>query len=161
MADDEALAESMSKATGVKCSTNTIATVEALRFLGVRRMSIAVPYPEALAMKCKDFLEGVGVRVQKVERMKVTPGTNAEIARTGLEEIREIVERALDGESQAVVVACTNWPAAGIVDNVEMKTGKVVIDSIIVTAWWGLRMLNLDFDLEGWGRLMRQDGKQA
>lgn len=152
---DQQLAKAMQDATGIPCSTTTLATVEALKLHDIKRLSLAVPYTAALAEKLVEFYTGCGFEVMKTARMETTPGSNIEIARTGMEEIKDVLKRSTFDGSGAIVVACTNWPAAGLVEEVEKPLGKLVVDSIVVTAWMGLRMVGLREDVEGWGELMR------
>ena len=167
LADDEALAHAMSEATGVPCSTTTLATVAALRALGARRLGVAVPYDEALMGKVVEFFEGVGDegwRVVRAERMAVTPkGGNLGIGKVGVEEVREVVLRACEelegrGVPEAVVVACTNWRGAELAREVEERgEGRMVlVDSITVTVWMALRMIGWKGGAEGWGRLLER-----
>lgn len=152
---DEQLAAEMSAATGVPCSTTTLAMVEALKFTGVQRISLAVPYTDALTAKLVTFYSGCGFEVVKTARMQAVPESNREIARTRVEAIWNVIRKADDEESEAVVVACTNWPAAPLVEGTERELGKWIFDSVVVTAWWALRMVEVEDAVEGWGRLFR------
>ncbi|KAK0267583.1 hypothetical protein LTR57_016480 [Friedmanniomyces endolithicus] len=155
---DRELARRMAEATGVPCSTTTLATVAALEKLQVRRLGIAVPYPRVLAEKVGEFFAttGHGWEVVGLAALDPVPGGNLAIAKSGMGEIEEVVRRAAGGGAQAVVVACTNWPAAGIIEKVEAVDDVVVIDSIVVTVWQGLRMVGYHDLVPGWGRLMAE-----
>jgi len=155
---DRELARLMAEATGVPCSTTTLATVAALEKLQVRRLGIAVPYPRVLAEKVGEFFgpTGCGWEVVGLAVLDPVPGGNLAIAKSGMGEIEEVVRRAAGGGAQAVVVACTNWPAAGIIEKVEAVDDVVVIDSIVVTGWQGLRMVGYHDLVPGWGRLMAE-----
>ncbi|KAK4925365.1 hypothetical protein LTR49_007663 [Elasticomyces elasticus] len=131
---DRQLAKAMSDATGIPCSTTTLATVEALSKLGKPKLSIAVPYDEPLALKVREFY--------------------AEIADYDFHDVEEVIMRAAKMQHvQVVVPACTNWPAALITESVEAGTSAIVVDSIVVTVWQGLRMAGCDAVLPGWGKM--------
>jgi maleate isomerase len=125
---DFELARAMQTATGIPCSTNTIATVEALNFLQARNVSVAVPYTEALTATVAQFFQCCGFEVTAAERLIPTPGSNVEIAQSRLEDIRSVIKRSAFG-SDAIVVACTNWPASGMVQELEAQLGTTVVDS--------------------------------
>jgi maleate isomerase len=154
---DKELAKAMQDATGIPCSTTTLATIEALHHLNVKRLGVAVPYTEALMDKVQDFFGkcGYGWHVSSSHRMDPVPESNIVIAKCKLSEIEEVIERCARQDSEAVVVACTNWPAAGAVERFEEKTGVVIVDSIIVTVWQGLRMASYKGGVKGWGMLMK------
>ncbi|KAK0948218.1 hypothetical protein LTR48_000021 [Friedmanniomyces endolithicus] len=155
---DRELARLMEEATGVPCSTTTLATVAALEKLQVEKLGIAVPYPRGLAERVGEFFAttGHGWVVVGLAALEPVPGGNLAIAKTGLGEIQDVVGRAAGGGAQAVVVACTNWPAAAIIEKVEAVEDVVVIDSIVVTVWQGLRMVGYHDLAPGWGRLMAE-----
>ena len=146
---DFELARAMQNATGIPCSTNTIATVEALNFIQARNVSIAVPYTEALTAKVAQFFHCCGFEVTAAERLIPTPGSNLEIAQSRLEDIKAVIKRSALG-SDAIIVACTNWPASGMVQELESELGITIMDSIVVTAWWALRMLGLKAHAPVW-----------
>ncbi|KAK5731835.1 hypothetical protein LTR17_011047 [Elasticomyces elasticus] len=154
---DRQLAKAMSDATGIPCSTTTLATVEALSKLGKPNISIAVPYDEPLALKVREFYAEVAdydFHVCGVARQEPTPASNLEIAKTSLQDVEEVVMRATKmPHVQVVVPACTNWPAALITESVEAGTSAIVVDSIVVTVWQGLRMAGCEAVLPGWGKM--------
>lgn len=149
------LGEEMSQATGIPCSTTTIATVEALKYLGVRTISLAAPYSAAMMDKLGSFFEACGYEIAGTSRLEQVPPSNLEIAKTSDGDIRAAVRNAYHEATEAVVVACTNWPAAPLVDDLEKEEhGKFILDSVVVTAWWGLKALSMKTTVEGWGKLM-------
>ncbi|EMC93226.1 hypothetical protein BAUCODRAFT_231554 [Baudoinia panamericana UAMH 10762] len=163
LAEDRRLAETLTEATGVPCSTTTLATVAALEELGIQRFAVAVPYPPDLAEKVREFFSstGHGWDVTKVTRLDPAPAGNLAIAKSDPAEIRKaIYDAAVSPDVRVVVVACTNWPAAPLVDELEQRVGGdcVVIDSILVTIWQGLKMIGCQRregrDSKGWGRLL-------
>ncbi|TKA31825.1 hypothetical protein B0A50_01904 [Salinomyces thailandicus] len=135
---DEQLAKAMQDATGIPCSTTTLATVQALRGCRAKRIGIAVPYDDALAEMVAKFFKGLDrtFEVTMTACLKPTPASNLEIARSALQSIRGVIRQAgAKRKAEAVVVACTNWPAAFLVDELEKELGTVIVDSVVVTVW--------------------------
>lgn len=67
---DRALAKAMRDATGIPCSTTTLATCEALYLFKVQRIGVAVPYTEILMRKVQDFWKiaaTVGMSRQQID----------------------------------------------------------------------------------------------
>lgn len=63
------------------------------------------------------------------------------------------------GKTQAVLVTCTNWPAAPFAAELEKELDVYVLDSVAVTLWYGLRIMGMSEqmkaceELKQWGRL--------
>ena len=152
--DEKLLAQAMQDATEIPCSTTTLATMEALHHFDVDMISIAVPYDEALTAKVKDFFSNAGYEVLRAERLENTPSSNVEIVKSSRKDIESVIERAKAGWTQAIVVACTNWPASVLVEDLENELEVLVVDSIIATAWWALRMVGVKGGVREWGQLI-------
>ena len=151
---DRKFAQTMQDATNIPCSTTTIATVEALEKLDVKKLSLAVPYTASLTAKLVDFYTGCRYEVVSAERLEKTPGSNLEIAKSSMEDIEAVIRRSQKPETEAIIVACTNWPATGLVEKLEKQLGVVIVDSIGVTAWAALCMIDHKESVSGWGRLL-------
>ena len=52
-------------------------------------------------------------------------------------------------------IPCTNFPAALLVEEMEEELGKPIFDSVIVTLWKALRIINIETPIHGWGILLR------
>lgn len=159
LAADKALAQSMTDACGGKipCSTNTIATIAALEHLDIKDISIAVPYTADVTQKLVDFFSNEGYRVQRALRLDETPPSNKAIGMCSPESIKDLVRRSVTPETKAVLIACTNFPGTPLADELEKELGVLVLDSITVTAWYGLRMVGVrgtGEKMEGWGKLL-------
>ena len=159
---DKQLAKAMEDATGVPCSTTTLATIEALTLFDVKTIGIAVPYNEALAKKVEGFFKS-NYAVSATLFLEPAPASNLEIAKSRPEDISSLIkDAATRGQSigaakpRTIIVACTNWPAAGLVEELEQELDVIILDSIVVSVWMGLRMADLQGPVPGWGRLMRE-----
>lgn len=180
LAADRALAAAMTEAAGgIPCSTATLAFAAALDALATSgddtaarewNLAIAVPYPAALTAKVTDFWKREGFRVPAAESMTPTPASNREIGRCRNVDMEAVVRRAVagmpKGGKNAVLLTCTNWPVAPLVEGLEREMGDEVmlLDSIAVIAWHGIRMVmqageynegsKSSLAIKGWGRLL-------
>ncbi|KAK5174457.1 uncharacterized protein LTR77_001537 [Saxophila tyrrhenica] len=158
LGDEQKLTDAMQNAIARSCSTNTLATVEALKFLDIMRISIAVPYAEAHAAKVADFFQGCGYEVLSTQRLDPTPASNCRIAESGADDIKDVIRRCAVTGTQAIVASCTNWPATALVEELERELDVVIIDSISVTAWFAMHMLeDNDYCIE---RRDKQDARE-
>lgn len=155
--DEKNLAKAMQDATGIPCSTTTIAIIEAFTRLSIHNFSIAVPYGEDHAGAVAEFFDqcGRGYGVIALETLQPTPATNKDIAKSSPKEIEGVIRRCTDTGSLIILVSCTNWPATGLVEELERELKVTIIDSIAVTVWWALRVAGCESKVEGWGRLLR------
>ena len=159
--EDEQLAKAMQDATGVPCSTTTIATVIALREKGYSKISLAVPYTDALTQKLVDFFTSCNFSVLRSKRLELTPPDNLAIGKSPPEDVETVISRAWgdlpdSNHPDAVVVACTNWRGAEVAEKLEREMQATVVDSITVTVWHALRMIGWDGKVKGCGGLLEE-----
>jgi maleate isomerase len=126
------------------------AIVEALRHLGVRRLALATPYPEAVAAAGRRYWEAAGLQI---------------VSHQGLPGITNIYEeteaRAYDlgrsadtPDADAVLISGTGLPTAGIVEPLEQAVRKPVVTSQTATLWHSLNLLGLATPVPGFGVLL-------
>ncbi|KAK4507428.1 hypothetical protein PRZ48_001163 [Zasmidium cellare] len=158
LAADQALAKTMTDACGgITCTTNTLATIAALEHFDIKDVSIAVPYTPEITQRVNEFFTKSGYTVHNTVRLDETPPTNADIGAVDAETIKDLVRRSVTPQTKAVLVACTNFPATPLADELEKELGVVVLDSIAVSAWYGLKLLGVKGTgekMKEWGRLL-------
>jgi len=148
---DQQIIRDIEEATGIPGVTSSAATADALRSLGVERVSIASPYEPWLNEKLKQYLEASGFQVMAMQGLgtqahaSCTPEENAALAAE--------VDRA---ESQAIFISCSNFRTLEIIEPLEQKLGKPVVTSNMVSLWKMLRIIGEQRALLGAGRLFRE-----
>lgn len=136
---------------GVPASSTSIAFVDALRHLGIRRVAVAASYPHDVAEHFARFLAADGVEV-------VTMGTHgiitaAEVGTLGPEQVDHMVTAADHPRAQAVLVPDTAMHTLAIIDRLEAAVGKPVLTANQVTVWKGLQLAGGLPAITGLGRL--------
>ncbi|TFK55984.1 hypothetical protein OE88DRAFT_1652539 [Heliocybe sulcata] len=149
------LSEEITKATGLPCSTSTLAQVEVLKKYGVKRLSLTGPYVDGPMRGLVAFYQGLGYEVLKTSQMNER--NNVVFGNTPLVRIKELIREADHPDAECIVVACTNWPAALVVQEMEAELGKPIYDSVCVTLWKALGMVGVGIPLFGWGGLLQDD----
>ena len=152
---DLELCEEIQRNTGVLASTASLAQVDVLKQYGVKNFGLAVPYVEEPTLKIIESYGQRGFTAVKSARLDET--VNKVIGNTPFERIRHLLREADSPDAECVVVACTNLPAAVMLDEMEAELGKPVFDSIAVTLWKALKMTGIDVPLHGWGKLLRDN----
>lgn len=138
---------------GVPSTTTSLATLEALKILGVQRISMATPYSQDNNDRLKEYFANAGVEVVADEGLDIA--VNNDIADVELEDIKALIGRVDRPDAQCIVIPCTNFPAGFIVEEMEKELGKPVVDSILVTLWSSLRLIGVREPIDSWGELFR------
>jgi maleate isomerase len=145
----------LQKGTGLPSSTASIAQVEVLQAWGIKKMGLAVPYALEPTQQLQEYYGRCGVEVVNASRLNQT--VNRDSAYTPLERLRQLIRDADHPAAECIVVACTNFPAALLVEEMELELGKPIFDSVAVTLYKALRLAGVDTPVHGWGRLLRSD----
>jgi maleate isomerase len=141
-------------ATGAPATTSTLAQIDAFAAYGVRDYALAVPYLESVCRAIPPVYAAAGFRCVGSAWLGVS--TNTAFADVAEPTIRELVARADRLTAEAVAIVCTNFPAAWLVESLEVAHGKPVFDSTVLAVWQALRLVGHDEPLLGWGRLLRE-----
>ena len=150
---DRALCEAVEAHTGVPATTATLAVMEALRRLGVRRYGLVTPYLGEVqaAIVARWAAEGLECAA---ERHLDDPG-NFSFAGHGEETVARMVREVAAGRPDAVVVHCTNFRGAAVAPALEAELGLPVLDSVSVALWGAARAAGGDPSplAAWWGRV--------
>ncbi|XDB00338.1 aspartate/glutamate racemase family protein (plasmid) [Sulfitobacter sp. LCG007] len=150
------LPEDASAATGQKVLTTSAALVDALRALGASRISVATPYAQPVNDHEVEFLAAHGVETLAIAGLGIGAGGPHEfvrIARTPLDRVRAHAIDIFDPASDALLIACTDFPTLPLIPDLEDKLGVPVVTSNQATLWSMLRSVGIDDRLPGLGRL--------
>ena len=154
---DRDMVATISRTAGVPAVATTPAVVEALRFFGARRISVATPYPEWNNAQLRAYLAATGFEVLNLEAEPVA----AQAGTQGINDqdpagIVEFASRACRADADALLCSCTAWRSVEAVEEIEQRTGKPVVTSNQAAIWASLRALGLTAPIAGFGRLLRR-----
>jgi maleate cis-trans isomerase len=138
-------------AAGVPASSTSIAFVDALRHLGVRRVAVAASYPDDVAQHFVAFLEADGADVVSIGTHGIYTAT--EVGTLGPDQVIAMVTAADHPHAEAVLVPDTAMHTLAIIDKLEAAIGKPVLTANQVTVWKGLELLGPVPPLPGLGAL--------
>jgi maleate cis-trans isomerase len=148
---DRQIITDIEKTTGIPGVAAASALIDALAALKVTRVSVASPYEPWLNEKLRQYLNAFGIDVLALKGLgtqahaNFTPEQNAELAAS--------VDRA---ESQAVLIACSNFRTLEFIEPVEKQLNKPVISSNLCSLWKMLRVLDDKRSLPRAGRLFHE-----
>jgi maleate cis-trans isomerase len=153
---DRDMVSLISRTAGVPAVATTPAVVEALRFFGARRISVATPYPEWNNRQLRAYLEAVGLEVLNLEaEPEAACAGNQGINDQDPAVIVEFASRACRPDADALLCSCTAWRSVEAVEEIERRIGKPVVTSNQAAIWASLRAVGVTAPIPGFGRLLR------
>jgi maleate isomerase len=152
---DEIIIRCMSEAAGVPAITAGQAIAHALVALGLRRIALVSPVTMPVLERAKRHYEGkYGLQVLAVECFSGTD--SAHFASLGPEAARDAMVRADRPEIEALVIPGGNFPTMAFVAEWERHFGKPIITANQAALWAMLRVMKVDENVPGLGRLLEE-----
>jgi maleate isomerase len=140
---------SLTRATAV---TAAAAVEAALRHLGVKKLALATPYPEAISQLAKAYWESAGFEIAGYRRLEGVTNIYDES-----EERAYRLARAADvPQADAVLISGTGLPTVGVLAALERDLGKPVVSSNQASLWRALRLAGVHEPVAGFGRLLAE-----
>jgi maleate isomerase len=139
LAHERMLREIICRAGAQDAVTTSGALMEAIRHLGVSRISVITPYDEVLTGKLHEFLGEAGCTVARSDHL----GLGGGIWKVNYRTIAERIFGADHPEAEAIFVSCTNLPTYDIIEPLEMALGKPVLTANQLTMWACLGRMKL------------------
>lgn len=149
---DRATTATITQETGVPATSAVLASLEALKALGVDSFGLVTPYVADVQDRIRTNFATEGFACVADRRLDITEN----FAFAGVDEAtveRMIREVAAEG-ARAIVVLCTNVRGAHLAERLEHELGITLLDSVSVALWGALRAAGADARVvSGWGRL--------
>lgn len=128
----------------------SLAMVDALQELHVKRIALATPYLDMLNEIEKRYFESQGFAVVSVRGLGLS---GAAIREVPPQEAYRLARGADRPEAEAIFVSCTDLRAMEVVPLLEAELGKPVLTSNLVTLWALMRACGHPFRRADLGRL--------
>jgi maleate isomerase len=152
---EDQLARRINDYTGVPAITTSMAVVDALSVLKMRRVYMITPYPDDINDEEVAFLGHYDIEVAGYDsfRCAVTDLTAA-VPSTAVTELA-LEHRAEIGRCEGVFISCTQLLTMDEIDTLEKQLGCPVVTSNQATLWAGLTFLGIPTQTVAAGRLCR------
>jgi maleate isomerase len=148
-AGEPALAARLRDLAGARAFTAAGAIEAAIRHLGVRRLALATPYPDAISAAGLAYWQAAGFEIVAHRRLD-TPNIYDET-----EDRAFTLARSADTpDAQAILISGTGLPTVGAVARLERTLQKPVVTSQIATLWHALELLGIATPVAGYGQLL-------
>ncbi|MFD6858009.1 Asp/Glu/hydantoin racemase [Rhodococcus sp. NPDC060086] len=136
---EKTLCDAICEAGAPAAVTTSGALLEALRELGLTKISVLTPYDEELTLLLHDFLAEAGTDVVRSRHL----GLGGGIWKVNYRTIAEHIIGADTPDSQAIFVSCTNLPTYDLIAPLERELGKPVLTANQLTIWACLGRMQL------------------
>jgi maleate cis-trans isomerase len=141
----------LSATAGLPASSTSFAFARAVPALGAERVAIAATYPEDVGELFTAFLKAAGTEVVSMRGSGII--TAAEVGTWGKDEVLALARGGDHPEAQAVLLPDTALHTAAWIEDIEDALGKPVLTANQVTAWEGLRLLDVSVRCPALGAL--------
>lgn len=152
------LEEQIERMAGVPAVTPASAIVDALRYFGIKNISVATPYPEWNNSRLLAYLNEAGFRILNLEGDSRTADIviREPMWNQKTEAILEFASRVYRPEADALLCPCTAWRVLDVIEKLEQQLKVPVITANQATIWTTLRKLEIFRPIYGFGRLLEK-----
>jgi len=150
------LQETITKTTGLRCTTMSTAIVEGLKAVGGHQLAVATAYNDEVNRRLQAFLEESGFRVLAIKGLGIErfedrpPVTHDELFEFSVG-VWKTAPRA-----DAILISCGALKTLDLLGPVEDRCKAPVVSSLPHALWAGVRLLGLSGRAPGYGALLAQ-----
>ena len=132
------------------------AILDALKALGLKRIAMATPYVDATNEKERAYIERHGFEVSQIKGLGLGGSLEKiqKISRVPSADVYAHAKSADSADAEALLICCTDFGTADVVQTLENELGKPVLTSNTATFWAALRRAEVYRPVEGYGRLL-------
>ena len=140
-----------------KCKVTTPITsaVNALKHLGLKKISIFTPYPQTINEKVINYFIKEGFDVRSFASFNLN--SDLEIGKIDPKYLLEVLTEMNTDNAEALFISCTALPALEIIQELENKIKKIVLSSNQVLIWNSIRSVGCASSIEGYGELLKKN----
>lgn len=140
-------------------TVTTMGTVlDAFKALGVTRIAVGSPYPDAVNEAERSYFESQGLTVTADEGV-ILFEAQERLRHMNLvteDDVAALAARIDSPDAEAIFLSCGDMATLGVVDKLEKQLGKPVVTSVQATFWGSLRAAGIEDKIEGCGRLLAE-----
>lgn len=152
---DRDLCLQITEATGAPATTSVLALNEILDRTDVKRLGLVTPYLDEVQKQIVANYAAAGHPV--VSERHLNDKGNFSFSEYDEATIADMIREVAKDKPEAIIVLCTNFRGAPLVEEIEKEIGIPIYDSVSATVWKALSMTGLDpSKVTGWGRLFQE-----
>ena len=135
-------------------TTPITAAIKAFKKLNLKNIAVLTPYPKDVNLTVFNYLKEKNLKIDSFHSFNLD--YDSEIAQVSLDclldEISKIDLKKVDG----LFVSCTALKIVEILEKVEKKFNTTVVSSNQAIIWDCLRLLNMNIEVKGYGKLFQK-----
>lgn len=131
-------AAEVGEALGIPASSTSLAFVDAIKHLGLKRVAIAATYPQDVSRHFRTLLEDAGIAVEALVSHDIE--TAALAGQLDDDGVVALAESNNPAAAEAVLLPDTAMHTARIITRLEQTLAKPVLTANQVTLWQGMRL---------------------
>lgn len=152
---DRDLCRQITAATGAPATTSVLALNEILDRTNVTRLGLVTPYLDDVQKQIVANYSAAGHPV--VSERHLDDKGNFSFSEYDEATIAGMIREVAKDKPEAIIVLCTNFRGAPLVEKIEKEIGIPIYDSVSATVWKALSMTGHDpAKITGWGRLFQE-----
>jgi maleate cis-trans isomerase len=151
---DREIAAKLEAKVGVPVAAGMTCEVEAIKYMGLKKIVVATPYPNKLTERAAEFLTASGITVLKAEGLGIE--LNSELSNQPEYAAYKIGKNVFFSvpDAEGIFLPCNRWPTITSVPLLEKETGKPALSSTLCNIWYALHRLHITEDIRAWGKLL-------
>jgi maleate isomerase len=157
VAYEQGLIKKIEEASGAKGTTLSLAGLEALKDMGVKKIVVANPHVQALVDAEEKYLLDAGFDVLKTKALDIEDPLEI-AARSPWDNYRFVLDVYREApEAEAIFISCGIFRSIEIIEYLEKATGKYVVSSASSNAWKCLQLAGIKEPISGFGSLLARE----
>ena len=135
----------------VYVSTPITAAIKSFSKMKINRIAVLTPYPKLVNETIFNFLAKHNIEITSFSSFNLE--YDNDIANVDPQHLLETINKLEHQNADAIFVSCTALRAVEILDQAERDTSKFVISSNQALIWDTIRSVNINSNINGYGRL--------
>ncbi|MDA9653643.1 racemase [Candidatus Pelagibacter sp.] len=134
-----------------KVTTPITSAVHALKSLKINKLSIFTPYTDEINQSVINYFKKENINITELSYFDIA--SDLDIGKVDPGYLSEVLAKKDLSNSDALFVSCTALPVLSIIEDLEKKTGKIVLSSNQTLIWDTLKQVDFKNEVEGYGEL--------
>ena len=134
-----------------KVTTPITSAINALKVLGINKISIFTPYTKTINDSIVNYFEKENIIINSLTYFDID--SDLDIGKVDEGYLFEVLSKIDLEDSDALFVSCTALPVLSIINKLEKKLNKVVLSSNQTLIWDSLNVVNYKEKIDGFGKL--------
>ena len=134
-----------------KVTTPITSAIKALKALKINKLSIFTPYTDEINQSVINYFKKENINITELSYFDIA--SDLDIGKVDPSYLLDVLNKKNLANSDALFVSCTALPVLSIIQDLEKKTGKIVLSSNQTLIWDTLKQIDFKNEVAGYGEL--------